>query len=204
MPMDRPPLRTLVLLTAFALAGCHQPPKGPQSLVGNGPAPGLYSLAGDTLTVWRHVRRPDGAARFQAYSITPGGQVDYVDTPEQAATPGDAEEEVRDVSERRQGFALMQGEFEAIREKAALLRPASLGPDDPVGGYGGEARPDGCAPDPSQPRTAGINFINNANWGTFVLQPGCPRAAARAAQGVMTDIFDRLDRAASGNRQARR
>lgn len=204
--MDERPLRTVALLALFALAGCHEARKGPRSLVGNGVAPGTYALAGDTITVWRHVRLADGASRFQAYSITPGGQVDYVDEPEQGAAPEDAgnADEVPDRAEQRQGFILPQGEFETIRGRAALLRPATLGPDDPVGGYGGEVRPAGCSPDPSLPRTTGINFLNSANWGVFVLQTDCPGKKARAAEEVMTDLFDRLDRTAQGNRQARR
>jgi hypothetical protein len=165
--------------------------------------PGTYALAGDTITVWKRVQRPDGAWRFHAYSITPGGTVESLEELERVDAPAVSEEGL-DFSEQRKGFALPQSEFEAIRTKAALLRPASLGPNDPVGGYGGEAYARGCAPDHAQPRAAGINFLNNANWGTFVLQPGCASASGRAAEAVMTDIFARLERAAGEVKQARR
>jgi hypothetical protein len=190
--------RTFLFLTApaaLALTGC-KPPPGPQSLVADGTAPGAYALAADTITVWQRSRRPQGGARFRAFSITPGGAVEYVDEPEVAVAVADTEE-AQDMREQRKSFVLPRDEFEAIRAKAALLRPLSLGPDDPVGGYGGEVPPAGCALDPAQPRIAGINFLNHANWGTFVLQPGCTGERARAAAALLTELIERLDRAAA-------
>lgn len=186
--------RSLVIMATLALCGCNEEAQR-KSLVGDFAAPGTYALAGDTITVWKRLRQPDGAWRFQSYSITPGGTVEYLEELERVGAPENPEE-VQDFAEKRHGFVLPQAEFEAIRSQAALLRPASLGPDDPVGGYGGEAYAAGCAYDNVQPRIAGINYLNNANWGAFVLQPGCPSAAARSATAAMTQLFDRLDRAA--------
>ena len=76
------------------------------------------------------------------------------------------------------------------------MRPRSLGPDDPVGGYGGEAVAAGCSLDAKQPRLAGINFLNGINWGTFVVRRGCTSENAKAATALITDLFDRLERAA--------
>jgi hypothetical protein len=192
-------LFTAALLVPL-LAGCgHESAK---SLVGDFAAPGTYALAGDTITVWKRIRQPDGAWRFYSYSITPGATVEYLEELERVGAP-DNPEEAEDFSELRKGFALPPSEFEAIRTKAALLRPASLGPEDPVGGYGGEAAPAGCTLDKARPRLAGINFLNNANWGAFVLQQGCDGEAAGAATAAMSEILDRLDRAARGV-QARR
>jgi hypothetical protein len=192
-------LFTAALLVPL-LGGCG--PKGERSLVGDFAAPGAYALAGDTITVWRRIRQPDGAWRFYSYSITPGATVEYLEELERVGAPENTEE-AEDFSELRKGFALPRSEFEVIRAKAALLRPASLGPRDPVGGYGGEATPAGCTLDAARPRLAGINFLNNANWGAFVLQQGCDGQAAGAAAAAMSDILDRLDRAARGV-QARR
>lgn len=190
--------RLLVPTALFALAACDAE-EGPRSLVSDAAAPGTYALAGDTLTVWKRVRQPDGIWRFESYSITPGGTVEYLKEPELVDVPENPELD-RDLAEHRQGFALPQPEFEAIRTQAALLRPASLGPQVPVGGYGGEAVAAGCTLDPEQPRIAGINYLNGGNWGAFVLQPGCGSANAKAAAAVMTGIFDRLERAAQAKR----
>lgn len=190
------------LIATAALSACHEK-KEPSSLVADFPVPGTYALAGDTLTVWKRTQQPSGAWQFHAYSITPGGTVEALEELERVDAPA-VSEEALDFSERRKGFTLPQSEFETIRSKAALLRPASLGPKDPVGGYGGEAYARGCAPDKTQPRIAGINFLNNANWGAFILQPGCSSASGRAAEAVMTDIFTRLERAAGEVKQAQR
>ena len=189
--------RPLVLIAAFALFGCEAPPEGPRSLVDNRTAPPTWALAGDTITLWRRIALPNGAARFQSYSITPGGTVEYLDEFER----GDAAETIGDTSEKRQGFALPQAEFEAIRSQVALLRPLSLGPDSPVGGYGGEAFAMGCSHDPAPPRAAGVNFLNGGNWGAFVLQPECQSESARAAAAIVAQAFDRLERAADGSAQ---
>jgi hypothetical protein len=188
-------------LALLALSGCHKP-KGPQSLVGDFTAPGIYALAGDTITVWKRIQQPNGAWRFYSYSITPGGTVEALEELERVDAPADGEEP-QDFSELRKGFALPPSEFAAIRAEAALLRPASLGPRDAVGGYGGEAAPVGCALDKAGPRLAGVNFLNSANWGAFVLQDGCTGDAAARANAAVTDIFDRLERASRGV-QARR
>lgn len=184
--------RILAPIAVLALCGCEQ---APRSLVGDFPAPGIYALAGDTITVWKRIRQPDGAWRFHSYSVTPGGTVEYLEELERLGAPDDPEE-AQDFAEQRQGFALPPGEFEAVRSQAALLRPASLGPDDPVGGYGGEAYPPGCPFDKTRPRVAGVNFLNDANWGAFVLQAGCQSEGAKPAAAAMTQLFDRLDRAA--------
>jgi hypothetical protein len=192
-PMPALPSRS-ALLVVLAIAGCHKPPPPPQSLVGDFPVPGAYVLAGDTITAWQRVRQPDGASRFQSYSITPGGTVEYLDEPEHGeAAPG--EEQVAQPGEQRKAFALPLTEFAAIRGKAALLRPSSLGPRNPIGGYGGEVVPRGCALDDDGPRLAGITFLNDANWGVFVLQDGCASPAATQAGAALADIFGRLERA---------
>ena len=188
--------RLLALLAAAALCGCEQAPAPTRSLVGEFAAPGAYALAGDTITVWQRVQEPSGAWRFRSYSITPGGTVESLDELEPLGAPENTEERL-DFAERRQGFTLPQGEFEAIRLQAALLRPGALGPVDPVGGYGGEAYPGGCAPDKAQPRVGGINFLNKINWGAFILQPGCASQDGKAAAAVMTQIVGRLERAAA-------
>lgn len=194
----------LALPLALALHACSEPPEPKRSLVGDFAAPGAYALAGDTLTVWKRVQQPDGAWRFHSYAITSGGAVEYLEELERVGAP-DNPETAQDFREHRRGFTLPQDEFEALRAQAALLRPAALGPDDPVGGYGGEVLPRGCAPDAAQPRIAGINFLNRANWGGFVLQPGCDTVDAAAAAAAMRDIFDRLERATGGQaHQARR
>jgi hypothetical protein len=197
--------RSAPLLALLALAGCGRH-SGPQSLLGDFAAPGTYVLAGDTITVWKRLRQPNGAWRFHSYSITPGGTVEALEQVEQSDLPQNASqdgEESVDTAELRKGFALPQSEFEAIRARAALLRPASLGPTDAVGGYGGEVPPAGCTLDKGRQRLAGINFLNSANWGTFVLQDGCDGEAAGAATAALDEIFDRLDRASVGV-QARR
>lgn len=188
-------LRFPVLAIALVLSGCGEPSTS-RSLVGDFAAPGTYALAGDTLTVWRRVQQPDGAWRFQSWSITPGGTVEYLEELERIGAP-DNPDDVLDFAEQRQGFALSRADFEAIRSQTALLRPASLGPGDPVGGYGGEAFPGGCTPDKAQPRIAGINFLNKANWGAFILPSNCASEDAKAATAVMTGLFDRLARAAA-------
>lgn len=186
-------LRLVPLSLALALCACKQ--QAAPSLVGEGAAPGIYALAGDTITVWRRVRLPDGMWRFQSWSITPGGTVEYLDTPERADEPTDLEETAAELAERRQSFALPQGEFEALRKQAALLRPLALGPDDPVRGYAGEAYPRGCAADKTQPSLVGINFLNRTNWGAFVLPPGCTSQDGQAASGAMAQIVARLTKA---------
>jgi hypothetical protein len=195
--------RLLPLIAVLALCGCGQPAKR-QSLLGDFAAPGTYALAGDTITVWQRVRQPDGAWRFHSYSITPSGTIEYLDELERADAP-EAAEDSHEAAERRRSFVLPQPEFEALRSQVALLRPAALGPDDPVRGYAGEAYPAGCTPAPAKtpapPRLAGINFLNAGSWGAFVLQPGCDSNKAKAAAAVMTDLFGRLERAAD---QARR
>jgi hypothetical protein len=197
-------LRLLALSVALALCGCKQQPPPTRSLVGEAAAPGVYALAGDTITVWQRIRQPDGMSRFHSWSITPGGTVEYLDTPERTDTPTDLEETPADLAERRGSFALPQAEFEAIRSQAALLRPATLGPEDPVGGYGGEAYPRGCAPDKAEQRIAGINFLNKTNWGVFIQPAGCASEGARATTAVMAQIFDRLAKAAGQGQPANR
>jgi hypothetical protein len=183
-----------VLTAALVLAGCVRSKPPQRSLVGDFPAPGIYALAGDTITIWKRVPQPNGTALFYSYSITPGGTVEYLAAREQTDIP-DISEDGADFSEHRKGFALPHSAFEAVRAKAARLRPGSLGPVNPVGGYGGEVVPAGCALDPVQPRIAGINFLNRANWGTFTLQSGCQGANANAASALVGEIFDRLGRA---------
>jgi hypothetical protein len=192
----RPVARILALSAFVALAGCNgQQDEGPRSLVGDFAAPGVYALAGDTLTVWRRVPHPGGLSRFESFSITPGGAVERLSEPELVDAPANPEAGT-DFAEHRETFDLPQSEFEALRAQAALLRPASLGPDLPVGGYGGEVVAAGCALDEKQPRAAGINFMNGRNWGGFISQPGCDTASAKAAEAALRDIFARLDRAA--------
>lgn len=187
--------RFLALSLALALCACKQPIPPTRSLVGDAAAPGIYALAGDTITVWQRVRLPDGMWRFHSWSITPGGTVEFLDTPERADEP--AEESATDLAERRQSFALPQSEFEALRKQAALLRPTALGPDDPVRGYAGEAHPRGCTPDKAKPSLAGINFLNKSNWGSFVLPTDCASQDGKAASGVMTEIVGRLNAASA-------
>ena len=196
--------RFLALSAALALCGCKQQEPPARSLVGDAPAPGIYTLAGDTITVWQRVRLPDGMWRFHSWSITPGGTVEYLDTPERTDEPGDLEESAADLVERRQSFVLPQNEFEALRKQAALLRPLALGPDDPVRGYAGEAYPRGCIPTKAQPSLAGINFLNKANWGAFVLPPGCGSEEAKAASSVTAQIADRLAKATPQGQQPNR
>jgi hypothetical protein len=191
----------VLVLALMALPGCHKQ-KGPQSLVGDFAAPGIYALAGDTITVWKRVQQPSGAWRFYSYSITPGGMVEALEVLERLDAPQNTEEP-QDFSELRKGFALPRNEFAAIRAKAALLRPGSLGPADAVGGYGGETPPAGCTLDKARQRLAGVNFLNNANWGAFILPEGCTGETAEAATAVVSEIFDRLERASRGV-QARR
>ncbi len=202
MPPPRPAL--LILATILALTGCQRSAPPPRSLVGDFPVPAAYALAGDNITVWKHVRQADGAWRFHSYSITSGGAVEYLETRDTGDAADDVEQTAADLAERRKSFLLPQGEFEEIRGRAALLRPATLGPRDPVGGYGGEALPAGCSHGAVQSRMAGVNFLNGVNWGTFTLPAGCDSANARAAAAVMTDLFDRLDRAAQRDAQASR
>lgn len=192
----------LILVATLALSACGKPATT-RSLVGDFAAPGAYALAGDTITVWKRVQQPDGTWRFHSWSITPGGTVEYLEELERIGAP-DNPEEALDFAEQRQGFPLPRAEFEAIRSQAALLRPTALGPDDPVRGYGGEAYPLGCPTDKAQPRVAGINFLNKTNWGSFVLQAGCASEDAKAATVVMTDLFDRLERAAPHPRSAKK
>jgi hypothetical protein len=193
-------LRSSFLAGLLTLASCGQGKPLQTSLVGDFPVPGTYALAGDTITFWKRVPEPDGTALFYSWSVTPGGTVDYLAIREQTNMP-DMSEDGEDFSEHRKGFALPQSEFEAIRGKAAQLRPGSLGPDDPVGGYGGEVVPKGCRLDPAQPRIVGINFLNHENWGTFTLQQGCHGASAEAASALVAEIFDRLRRAAGKPQQ---
>lgn len=194
--MDTSSLRVALVAGLLALSGCGSSKPVQKSLVGDFPVPGVYALAGDTITVWKRIPQADGTALFTSYSITPGGTVESLAAREQTNMP-DISEDGEDFSEHRRGFALPQGEFEAIRTKLALLRPGSLGPVDPVGGYGGEVVPAGCKLDPAQPRVAGINFLNHTNWGTFTLQSGCQAANAGAASALLSDIFGRLERAAT-------
>lgn len=189
--------RFLALSAVLALCSCKQPIPPTRSLVGNAAAPGIYAIAGDTITVWERIRQPDGMARFHSWSITPGGTVEFLDTPERTDEPADLEESAADLAERRRGFALPQSEFEALRKQAALLRPTALGPDDPVRGYAGEAYPSGCTHDKAKPGLAGINFLNKANWGSFVLPQDCATPDGKAASGVMTQIVGRLNAAAA-------
>jgi hypothetical protein len=189
--------RLLALSVVLALCGCQQQPPPTRSLVAEAAAPGVYALAGDTITVWQRVRLSDGMSRFHSWSITPGGTVEYLDTPERADKPEDLEESPTDLAERRGSFALPQAEFEAIRAQARLLRPTTLGPEDPVGGYGGEAYPHGCTPNKGEQRIAGINFMNKANWGAFIQPADCASEGARATTAVMAEIFDRLTKAAA-------
>ncbi|MBV1690492.1 hypothetical protein KRR38_23120 [Novosphingobium sp. G106] len=187
--------RFLALSVALALCGCKQPIPPTRSLVGDAAAPGIYALAGDTITVWQRVRLADGMWRFHSWSITPGGTVEYLDTPERADEP--TEESAADLAERRQSFALPQSEFEALRKQAALLRPMALGPDDPVRGYAGEAYPRGCMPDKAKPSLAGINFLNKSNWGSFLLPTNCASREGTEASGLMTEIVSRLNAASA-------
>jgi hypothetical protein len=182
------------LIAALALGACEK--EAPQkSLVGDFPVPGIHALAGDTITVWQRVRRPDGQWRFHSYSINTVGTVEFLDEHERIGAQ-ESTQEAPGGPEQRQAFALPQAEFEALRAQAALLRPASLGPDQPVGGYGGEVLPAGCELDETKPRIAGVNFLNGGNWGNFVLQPGCDSDGAKEAAALMTQILDRLKRAA--------
>jgi hypothetical protein len=190
--------RTIFALTLLTLGACQEKP-ATKSLVGDFPAPGVYALAGDTLTVWRRVQQPNGAWRLTAYSITPGGAVESVEELERLGAP-DNPEEAQDFGEKRREFVLPQPAFETIRGQAALLRPQELGPADPVGGFGGEAQPAGCASDPAQMRLAGITFLNKANWGSFVLPAGCDGAAAVA----MGRILETLERSSPRTTQASR
>ena len=189
----------LLCTLALALGGCGEAEK-PRSLLGDFAAPGAYALARDTITVWRRVRQPDGSWRFHSWSITSGGTVEYLDELERVDAP-ETSEDTHPAGERRASFGLAQDEFEAIRAQAALVRPAAMGPDDPVRGYAGEASPAGCTPTPGQPRLAGINFLNDGGWGAFVLQPDCRSDSARAAAALMDQIFARLDRATAQQRQ---
>jgi hypothetical protein len=193
----------LALLLTTSLAACEE--KRPTSLVGEFAVPGAYALAGDTITVWRRDSRPGGGSRLLAYSITPGGSVEAVDEAERLGSAGGPVEEAQAGGpEQRRSFILPPQDFEAIRAAAARLRPAAMGPEDPVGGYVGQVSPRGCRQVDGQPGTAGINFLNAASWGTFVLQPGCSGEPAAAATVAMADIFARLDRASAGAPAARR
>ncbi len=193
----------IALTAALALAGCGDKPPVIKSLVGDFAAPGTYALVGDTFTVWKRAQQPGGAWRFYSYSITSGGTVETLEELERIGAPENSEE-TPDFRELRRSFALPQSEFEAIRKQAALLRPRALGPEDTVRGYAGEAYPIGCSFDPAQPRIAGINFLNGASWGAFVLQAGCTGEGAHAATAAMTQIFDRLERAAGQARPTAR
>lgn len=185
--------RLILLLAIAALAGCKETPRE-KSLVGDFAVPGAYALAGDTITVWKRLPQPGGGWRFQSYSITSGGTVEYLEESERLEAPANPEE-AQDLPQMRQGFTLPQSDFEAIRGQVALLRPVELGPDDPVGGYAGEAYPIGCeAGDPTS-REAGINFLNHANWGGFVLPAGCKSPAGDKAAAIVTQVFGRLERA---------
>lgn len=193
----------LALVAPLALTACGEQPVQKQSLVGDFAAPGDYAIAGDTLTVWKRVQQPGGAWRFHSWSITPGGSIEYLEELERVGAPENPEE-AQDFSEQRRSFTLPQAEFEALRGQAALLRPHALGPEDPVGGYAGEVYPAGCSFDPAQPRLAGINYLNGKSWGNFALQAGCASDKAREATAVMTQIFDRLDRATPPPKAPRR
>ena len=85
-----------------------------------------------------------------------------------------------------------------------LLEGDDRRPADPVGGYAGEAQPLGCPPNPAEPRVAGINFMNRASWGSFVLQTGCKGEKGAAAMAAMARIFARLERAAAATGQPQR
>src|SRR5438552_4004849 len=78
-------VRLLVLTATLPLCGCGH--KGARSLVGDFTAPGTYALAGDTITVWKRIRQPDGAWRFHSYSITPGATVEYLEEVERVGAP---------------------------------------------------------------------------------------------------------------------
>jgi hypothetical protein len=187
-------------MALLALGACKAKEEGPRSLVGDFAAPGAYALAGDTLTVWRRVPQPGGLSRFESFSISPGGTVERLSEPERVDAPANPEAGT-DFAEHREHFELPQSEFEALRDQAALLRPDSLGPGLPVGGYGGEVVAAGCVLDAEQPRSAGINFMNGRSWGGFVSQPGCDSDSAKSAEDVMNGIFARLERAAQTARR---
>jgi hypothetical protein len=202
--------RALLVTITVALGACGQAVPQARSLVGDHPVPGNYALAGDTITLWKRRAQPGGGTRLHAYSITPGGLVQFLDEAERSDAPldpegaqdagqGAADGAPRSAAERRLAFTLPAAELEAIRTQAALLRPAAMGPEDPVGGYAGEVRPRGCAADrdPRGPRplTAGINFLNGANWGAFVLLPDCTSPAGRAADRALSAMFDHLENA---------
>lgn len=191
-----PRARFLLALVPALVGGCKQP--GPPSIVGDFAAPGIYALAGDTITVWRRDDQEGRTTRLRAYSITPSGTVEGLEEMERTeVSAGEPEEAEALPGERRRSFALPPQEFAAIRAQAALLRPQSLGPEDPVGGYGGQAAPTGCSFVPGQSGSAGVNYLNGMNWGAFVLQPACRGASADAARATLADMFLRLDHAAA-------
>ncbi len=195
----RPALASIaagVLAAVAGLAACGRE-EATRSLVGDFAAPGTHALAGDTITVWRSRHRPDGTWLFESWSITPGATVAYRREVERLdpalALPAEALS-ASDPPDRT--FALPPAEFEWVRYRAALLRPQALGPEDAVQGYAGEAVPAGCALAPEAPRLGGVNFLNAASWGAFVLQPGCTGAGADAAGATFADLLARLERAA--------
>lgn len=188
--------RLLPLILLLSLLGCDKPRPDPRSLVSNRPAPKAYALAGDTITVWRRIKQADGTWRFHSYSITPGGTVEYLDELERIEAFESTEDSQPVVAERRHGFVLSPQAFTAIRAQAALLRPAALGPEDPVRGYGGEAYPLGCAADKTKPAIAGINFLNSGGWGAFVMPTDCTSDNGRAASAALDQIVDQLEQAA--------
>jgi hypothetical protein len=192
--------RAALLSTVFALCACGQPAPARKSLIGDHPAPKNYALAGDTITLWQRRQQPNGGSRLHAYAIAPGGAVEHLDEVERGDAPTNPEDAPA-AAETRLAFTLSPAALEKIRFDAARLRPTAMGPGDPVGGYAGEARPLGCPADASQPRAAGVNFLNGANWGAFVLDPACTSDAGRDAADTVTRLFDQLEAEAQRARQ---
>ena len=183
------------LLGALTLAACDARDAGPRSLVGDASAPGAHVLAKDTIVVWQRVPQFDGTTRLRTYTIDPAGGVQRSEESERGEVVANVEVEtaVRPRGEERSRFGLDRTSLEAIWKQAALLRPPALDPEVATGGYAGEAFPRGCRRIGGQAPDAGVNFLNDAGWGMFVLQPGCTGANAEAARGALDAMLAVLE-----------
>lgn len=187
--------RSGFLFAVLALAGCKEQPEGPRSLVGDFAAPGLHVVAQDTIVVWRRIDQPNGSARLTSFTVGTAGAVQVAEEAERGEVYADADSDGPPLpGEKRGAFQLSPADFAALHAQAALLRPQGLAPEIATGGYAGEALPTGCARAP-EPPALGVNYLNNAGWGAFVLQPSCTGAGADAARGAMGAMLAILDRA---------
>lgn len=187
--------RFAAVLAALGLVACDARDSGPRSLVGDTWAPGAHVLAKDTIVLWQRLPQPNGTTRLRTYTIDPAGGVQRLEESERGEIVADADVETaaRPRGEERSRFSLDRRSLEAIWKQAALLRPPALDPEVATGGYAGEAFPHGCRRIGGQAPDAGVNFLNDAGWGMFVLQRGCTGGEAEAARGALNAMLAVLE-----------